>query len=82
MEPKNLNLMQTLCFELRAIEFWNTAYWHNRAPGEYERAAFRAREERRKEIIRKLAVLGSQALPLQQRTRRSRSYIEAIYDAP
>lgn len=73
MEPKNLNLMQTLCSELRAIEFWNTAYWHNQAPEEYEKAAFRARQERRREIIHKLAALASQ-----ERTSRSRSYIGPI----
>jgi hypothetical protein len=42
MEPKIFDLMQTLCFELRAIELWNTAYGHNQAPQEYERDAFRA----------------------------------------
>jgi hypothetical protein len=78
MEPKILNLMQTLCSELRAIEFWNTAYRHNQAPQEYERAAFRARKERRKEIIRKLAALASQLVASQKRTRRSRSHIEHL----
>jgi hypothetical protein len=78
MEMKILNLMQTLCSELRAIQFWNAAYRHNQAPQEYEAVAFRAREERRKEIIRKLAALGSQALASQKRTRKCRSYIKAI----
>ncbi|MFZ0953086.1 MAG: hypothetical protein WAN17_12520 [Candidatus Sulfotelmatobacter sp.] len=78
MELKILNLMQTLCSELRAIQFWNTAYRHNQAPQEYEGAAFRAREKRRKEIIRELAALGSQALASQKRTKRGRSYIGPV----
>jgi hypothetical protein len=78
MEPKNLSLMQTLCSELRAIDFWNRAYRRNQAPQECERAAFRAREERHEEIIRKLAALGSQALASQKRTRKCRSFIQPI----
>jgi hypothetical protein len=78
MEMKILNLMQTLGSELRAIEFWNTAYRHNQTPQKYEGVAFRAREERRKEIIRKLAALGSQTLASPKKTRRSRSYIGPI----
>lgn len=62
MEAKNSKQMWTLSAELCAIEFWNTAFRRKQAPEEYERAAFHAREERRKEIIRKLTALTSRNL--------------------
>jgi hypothetical protein len=81
MKPNILNTIETLCFELRAIGFWDAAFWRDQKPDEIEMAAFCAREERQGEIIREMLILSRSYLGVRTRRKKNpRSYIQRPVD--
>jgi hypothetical protein len=54
-DQDELDRVERLVEELKAIEKWDTSYWRNGQTEVHEKIAFLARRERRSEILSQLA---------------------------
>jgi hypothetical protein len=57
INSNELDRIEQLVAELRAVEWWDVGHWRKRRPEDYEILAFRARQERRSEILSQLVSL-------------------------
>ena len=58
-EPKDR--LDAFANELRAIEYWDNAYWKKGHRDHYERTAYLTRQDRRREIIRQVVAILQQS---------------------
>jgi hypothetical protein len=57
LNSNELDRIERFVAELRAIEWWDVGHWRKHRPEDYETLAYRARQDRRSEILSQLVRL-------------------------